>query len=209
VSATMNIRLLKSLFYSLGLHMAAWSLLGLGVSAEYGFSRLPYSSPTAHPQLTVRITGVGKQPDQGLPRKAVEPEITVASEIATKAEGKDRATGVSPDAESIPDYVPVGRLTRPPVLLTDIDLNVADISEVGITGQLELTLFIDANGSVADVITSTKMEDARLFAERVVRRFKSSRFKPGEIDGKVVNSRLEIMVISEACPTCEHTAGGR
>lgn len=205
----MNIRMLKSLFCSLGLHIAALSLLALGVSADYGLIRPPYRSPTAHPALTVRIIGVGKQPEQGLPRKAVEPEITVASEIATKTEGKDRATDVSTDAESMPDYVPVGRLTRPPVLLSDIDLNVADISELGLTGQLELTLFIDSNGSVVDVITSTKMKDARLFAERVVRRFKSTRFRPGEIDGKAVNSKLEIMVISEACPTCDHTAGGR
>lgn len=98
-------------------------------------------------------------------------------------------------------YMPSGRLTRAPHALTDIDLNADDISHTGFAGEVVLTLLIEPDGSVADVLVPTDDADAAAFAELVAARFRSARFSPGEIDGRPVRSELRIKVVSERRPS--------
>jgi len=96
------------------------------------------------------------------------------------------------------EYAIAGHLTRLPAPITDIDLNVPGINDSDVTGKVELTVLIDRNGNVTDVIPVVEMESARVFAERVAQRFRMAQFKPGEIDGKAVNAQLRITVMSES-----------
>jgi hypothetical protein len=99
---------------------------------------------------------------------------------------------------AIPDgYSPQGRLTRLPAPVADIDLDVPELSNSGIAGTIDMTLFINANGTVANVLASVTEDQMHAFAQLVAERFKNSRFLPGEIDGKAVNSMLKITVVSE------------
>lgn len=95
------------------------------------------------------------------------------------------------------DYLSTGQLTRLPTPLANIDLNVAEISDLAFIGETQITLLIDEKGVVTDVRSATETEDARRFIERVAERFRNAQFRPGEINGKAVKSRLKIAVVSE------------
>ncbi len=104
------------------------------------------------------------------------------------------------DTEPVPDqeYVMAGRLTRLPVPMTDIDLNVVGINDSDVIGKVELTVLINSDGTVADVVPVVEMESASAFAERVAQRFRIARFMPGEVNGKAVNAQVRITVVSES-----------
>lgn len=72
---------------------------------------------------------------------------------------------------------------------------------MAVTGNITLTVFINADGTVADVISSIETENAREFADRVAARFKGARFSPGEINRKAVKSKLHITVVGEELDT--------
>ncbi|MGV3741388.1 MAG: hypothetical protein ACO1NO_03650, partial [Burkholderiaceae bacterium] len=104
------------------------------------------------------------------------------------------------EAADMSDYLPIGRLTRLPMLIGEIDLNVPDISAVAIGRELILTIMINTDGTVAAVESTDESEDARVFAQRVAERFKHARFVPGEIDGIAVKSQLRIVVVGKTLP---------
>jgi hypothetical protein len=102
------------------------------------------------------------------------------------------------DTRESVEYVSSGRLTRLPTPLEDIDLDLPDISGIAANGMVEMTLFIDSSGSVADVLALADTEDLRLFSNLVAERFRKARFAPGEINGRPVKSQLKITVVSES-----------
>ena len=63
-----------------------------------------------------------------------------------------------------------------------------------------MTILVNEAGIVIDVIPVIGSESARAFVERVAQRFKSTRFTPGEINGKAVKSQVRITVVSENLP---------
>ncbi len=97
-------------------------------------------------------------------------------------------------------YLTAGRLTRLPVPVADIDLNVAGINDIADVGKIEMTILVNEIGIVVDVIPAIELDSAHAFAERIAQRFKDARFIPGEINGKVVKSQLHITVVSENLP---------
>ena len=88
------------------------------------------------------------------------------------------------------NYSAVGRLTRLPEPVVDIDLNVAGINDIADAGKIEMTILVNEAGIVIDVIPVIGSESARAFVERVAQRFKSTRFTSGEINGKAVKSQV-------------------
>jgi hypothetical protein len=133
------------------------------------------------------------RPDAGLDKLTSFSDPGSVMESGVEPSGLARA----PHLESAEEYALSGRLTSLPTPLADIDLNTSSINSGSFAGKTELTLLIGANGIVDEVITASEPEEARAFLEQVAVRFKNTRFKPGEIDGRAVKSRLQVTIISE------------
>jgi hypothetical protein len=103
------------------------------------------------------------------------------------------------DAEGVPmqGYFVAGKLTRLPVPLIPVDLNIPPISHLQPNQSIQITLLIDANGGVARVIRSSDDEKSKEFFELIAAQFRKVEFAPGEIEGERVKSQLTIAVISE------------
>lgn len=196
----MNARLARFLLCSLCLHIAvSWLLLRAG-SFEHGMAR---ESSAASTPLSVRIVPRENAAQSAAPetpalidRRSAHPTtLENAPAPAQEFDATPRPEERRPIA--MQDYLTAGQLTRRPIPLTEIDLNVAEISELAFTGEAQLIVLIDADGVVADVIASGATDIDREFAVRVAARFKQARFRPGEINGKAVNSQLKIKVVSE------------
>lgn len=197
----MGRRLVKFLLCSLCVHFALfWALWHTG-PAKWGTARNADSLVAAASPLRVTIA---------IPKKTALPQATLPIEKAagptpaalplTTPEAQAPETRGLADATS-PNYMPTGLLTRLPRPVTQIELNTAAINAVAIAGEIKLTILINVNGTVDDVIASVKDENAREFADRVAERFKEARFIPGEINGKAVKSELHISVVGENADT--------
>lgn len=182
------------------MHFAvSWLVLHKG-SFEHGVAR-GISNADSALMVSILSGDNGAVPPENIER-FTEQLSSVETQPAPKPAPAIRLAGV-PDALkslSAQDYVSAGRLTKLPSPLTEIDLNVAEISELAYAGQTSLTILINADGTVADVISGVEAENARNFAQRVAARFRSARFMPGEIDGMAVRSQLQITVVSEDLP---------
>lgn len=198
----MNARLLNFSLASLCVHIAVpWLLLHAG-AFERGAARgmasmermLTIELVSGEDRLHAAATAQSKdmfpmpEPDSSIDTAAEPPASppAAASDIADAAQ-----TAVARD------YATPGRLTKLAAPLSDIDLNVPDISASGFRGEANLTLLIDTDGSVADVIGGEGLPGQDDFARHVAARFRSALFMPGEIDGKPVKSQLPITVVSE------------
>lgn len=197
----MNARLLKFSLASIGMHLAvSWGVLHSG-SFEHGVAQ---GSRSADSPLTVSLLAPESKPDTAdslreLAAQTASIESLPAPETPPEPAPIIRPVGI-PDALqslAVQDYVEPGRLTRVPAPASEIDLNVAEISSLGYSGRTNLTILINADGTVADVVSGPEEQGAPEFVERVAARFKGARFIPGEIDGVAVKSRLKITVVSE------------
>ncbi|MDQ9169781.1 energy transducer TonB [Oxalobacteraceae bacterium R-40] len=102
-----------------------------------------------------------------------------------------------PISEPHQEYVTTGKLTRLPAPIAEIDLDVDEVKEVAVAGSVRLRILINADGTVAEVLSADDDEALRVFSERVAGIFKRTRFTPGEINGRAVKAQLEINVVSE------------
>jgi hypothetical protein len=191
----MRTRLIPFLLCSVCLHLALLWLLRDHTPVEHGMA------PGRHAQgmrqaLAVRIAGAdGRQAAREAPdASAVIPQRPAASTAAKAIPDSLPRDEASPGT---PEYWPQGRLTRRAAPLGEIRLDLADGGDFAFRGALELTLHIDANGVVTDIVSPAETEDARRFADYVASRFRSARFSPGEIDGRPVPSQLRIVVVNE------------
>jgi len=147
--------------------------------------------------LVARIIASKKMPMQGA-SGAHEKEAFIAAQPTTpKTNEEINSVKQVSEKQSFSGYFLPDRLTRLPTPLTDIDLNATEIDEVALEGEIELTLLIDADGTVTDILTSVDQDNARIFADRVAARFQNARYSPGEINGTAVRSQLRIKIVSE------------
>lgn len=227
----MNAQRIRFSLCTLCLHLTVLWLFWQGSPFEHGAARSQKSFEVAFPVLEVGIVPSQKAQPTIPPQNPAETtsskgrkdsiEKISASPPSRAFETTDLFTDPESPGETIKndlppelnpnmmiaqDYFPAGRLTRLPAPRGDIDLNVPAINDIAYAGQIELSVLIDDNGIVADVLTSmeTESESMHLFADRVAERFKSARFIPGEINGKAVKSRLQITVVSENLPSSEN-----
>jgi hypothetical protein len=128
-------------------------------------------------------------------------DLPIDSASSSQMAKTDLLSNPSSEMVSLLGYMPAGLLTRLPAPLADIDLDAPVIENTAVTGKIDLTVLIDATGTVSDVIASVETENLRAFSERVAERFKSARFTPGEINGNPVKSQLRISVVSETLST--------
>ena len=197
----MGRRLVKFLLCSLCVHFALfWALWHTG-PAKWGTARNADSLVASASPLRVTIAAPKKTPvpQPTLPvEKSAHPtpaELPLTTPEVQPPETRDLVNATSQN------YVPTGLLTRLPRPVTHIDLNTAAINEVAIAGEIKLTILINVNGAVDEVIASAEDENTREFADRVAERFKYARFMPGEINGKAVKSELRISVVGGSVDT--------
>lgn len=183
------------------MHVAGFWLLWQEGALEYGGAYSKSSQPARSLLIVELVT------DEMTQRLAPAQELTPALErsgTATRSGPSIETNKITMRMEANPqstadqDYLPAERLTRLPEPAEHIDPNLATINDIPFAGQIQLTVLIDANGMVADVITSVESNDARILAERIAAHFKDARFIPGEIDGKAVKSRLQITVVGKS-----------
>lgn len=91
-------------------------------------------------------------------------------------------------------YVPASELTRLPYPIEEIDLEQGISEQLTNVGQFNLTILIEENGMVMDVIA---MGESAEFIERIKDRFRAAHFMPGEINGKAVKSLIQVTVVNE------------
>ena len=83
--------------------------------------------------------------------------------------------------------------------LADIDLDTVVRDVTTLPSELELTLLIDEQGNVVDVISyPVEISAQTTLVEKIGTVFKQAKFKPAEIDGRPVKSQLRIVVRSDA-----------
>lgn len=198
----MSSRFIQFSLGSLCLHFAVFWLIVYAEPFQHG---LTLGTNQAVPALAVRIIApaldqppFSQQESMGTERSdAPQPSVEKIPELIPAPITEPVAIARRTEAVEFQDYLSTGQLTRLPAPLADIDLNVAEISDLAFTGETQITLLIDEKGVVTDIRSSTETEDARRFIERVAERFRNAQFRPGEINGKAVKSRLKIAVISE------------
>lgn len=189
-------KLMKALVISLFAHAAILWMFSLQTFNDYGVANGANKTTSSHP-MTVKIIAAKpasaplqlEAKEESAPVTTLEPPMKVAESMSSADTLLER--------KRTENYVSPGRLTRPPVPLEEVDLNVAPIDEVAVAGSFELTLLIDETGQVVDVLMPDDSNGTSLYASRVTERFKKARFVPGEINGISVKSRLPITVVSE------------
>jgi hypothetical protein len=201
-------RLATFLLISLGFHLAGLFLLQRDGHFQYGSTHGASAPGIASPALTVSIVAehyAEIQTATVLPAPALaEPISPPITPIETELGNGTALPGASAKESDALEYLAAGQLTRLPVPITDVDLNVAAINDIAIDGEIKLTLFVNTDGEIDYVVSSLdKNEAARVFADRIKERFKNAHFTPGEINGKAVNSQIRITVISESLPGME------
>ena len=182
---------------SLMIHVAGlWLLSGIG-SVEYGKAGEARAAGQDSPVMTVAFVANEAPVLSKISPKIETESLATVEEMRAITQQDIESSKQSSISDSRRDYFPPGRLTRLPFPLTDIDLNVSEIDDVAFEGVIELTLWVEADGTVAHVETTSDHDGARQYADRVAARFERALFSPGEIDGKAVRSKVQITVVSE------------
>ncbi|MGN6701805.1 MAG: hypothetical protein ACTHKB_02435 [Burkholderiaceae bacterium] len=206
----LNARHARVLALSLVLHGGlAWLILAAGPSVEHGAAGgLPQT-------VRVRIlapeaaSATADSSDSLRPGHAV-PE-TLAPRSAAEEVNQSRPANRNAEIARAPDadasnagaplhsvYFDQGRLTRLPSPLGEVTLDDDAITAVPVSATVQITLFVNADGAVADAtarIDGASEGEVETFVARVLARLRDTRFHPGEIDGAPVPARLDIVVI--------------
>ncbi|TFW09376.1 hypothetical protein E4K72_06330 [Oxalobacteraceae bacterium OM1] len=208
-------RTLRATGFSVGLHAVVFALLAYAAHFDSGLA----VAATGTPEMTARIMRVSMAEPVQSP--AAAPQFAAASlatyrsprpprrSVAAPAPQPSPAAETTPPAASVTPPVPEqifghyteGKLTKLPAPITDIDLNIPAINGLQYTGRADLTVLIDTDGRVLDVLIASETDSVNAFADRVAARFREARFAPGEIDGVPVKSALHAVVVSESLPT--------
>ncbi len=106
------------------------------------------------------------------------------------------------DAIDVADFFPSFMVTVSATALTDVDLDAVVRDDALPLSELELTLLIDEQGKVVDVIAAPfETSSVLAWATQIGTVFKDVKFKPAEIDGRPVKSQMRIVVKSSDTPS--------
>jgi TonB family protein len=203
---TLKIHVLTFILFSIGLHVLGFSLMWEHEELEGTASGSKRSSAELAPTVLVGFIAKKNPPGHdGIVKESEDYEnfkdslnnlyASRASTVIPHANEADKAS--NPLAAPLDDYFTAGELTRLPAPATSIDLDVPEVKEVADAGSVQLTILINADGTVADVLNKDKSGATSEFSERVMEIFRRARFVPGEVNGKAVKALLEINVVSE------------
>lgn len=139
----------------------------------------PRASPMPPPEL----------PAADLPQPSPPVFSSILSDPASRPAGE----------LDVADFFPSSMVTVSATALADIDLDTVVRDVTTLPSELELTLLIDEQGNVVDVISyPVEISAQTTLVEKIGTVFKQAKFKPAEIDGRPVKSQLRIVVRSDA-----------
>lgn len=113
----------------------------------------------------------------------------------------ERAAPLAPQIVSVLDQ-PMTRHQRnvdmtsltPPVPLTEIELDRAEINAQAQEGELQLRVWVEADGSASDVELVSPSNAPDLFVRQVSLAFRSARYAPATYQGLALRAALEVTV---------------
>lgn len=198
---------IKFALVSFGLHAIVLAMLRPDLMFDavgFGASSNPASTvmaveihPSKEPTEASSVNSVSGKSHHIEQHRKTDPKQSAALSTEEKIQVRRSEKANAGIASSSHDFIATGLLTRMPVPITNIDLDVAEVKDVVATGAVSLAILIDADGSVIDVVSMNADSSLKHFADRVAEVFRRARFSPGEINGKAVKTRLEINVVSE------------
>lgn len=94
-------------------------------------------------------------------------------------------------------FLPATGLTQSPRPLDEITLDTPEIENVAVPGLVELTIRVEADGRVVEVLANVSDDGSQEYVRLLKERFSSARFSPGFLNGHAVPSELHINVVSE------------
>lgn len=162
----------------------------------------PASSSVADPSasVTARRSKSGEVHNDATVPKPLLPSLETRG--AEQMRGADssaaswdlRLAPVPVDDRGDGDYVPRPQLTVPPVLLTDVTIDEPPgLAEIGGIRSGVLALYIDDTGRVRHIRTDDWLLPPE-YEEAARNAFSKARYRPGEIDGRPVKSRVRVLV---------------
>lgn len=185
-----------TLAVSVLLHAVVFALpAGRFVAATFDAIRLARPGAGVPAPLQVRLSSRVFQPvrsglEQQRPVDSLPPS---AAAISTASPGNGGRPHEPTAGVPVPVYFANTEVTRPPAPLTEIDLEADGMRGKPGSGTLVMTLFINETGSLDRAAVETTSLGPELQAA-VTRQFEAARFKPAEIDGIPVKSRMRIEV---------------
>ncbi|MCC6211432.1 MAG: energy transducer TonB [Burkholderiales bacterium] len=193
-------RLYAALALSCLLHAAIFFLPYFGASAATAHRLGVRSAKTEGP---ARILEVRLEPARG-PAAALDGVSDQASSLANAPGRPDAADKPAPprrpargiDVAPVPApvFYSADQLTRRPEPTAQPDLHVPRKIARLVVGAVSLRLWIDEFGNVVSVEV-TKSNVPATVSDLAVEAFRGTRFKPGEIEGRSVRSRIDVDVI--------------
>jgi len=192
-----RMRWVAVLAFSVSLHLVLLWLLGQGETVKYRSIQTSKDRGAGTAALSVRLIAndsFAPQTELLGPERA---EFAAFEGPRTAGKSLIDPTEAQPDDIDAHTYYSARQLSRTPFPLSNIDLDVLAIDEVAFAGAIELTILVEADGTVARVSSKVDRDDVRTYVDRVAARFQRTQFSPGEIDGRAVRSKLHITVVSD------------
>lgn len=194
---------------SLGLHIAIWQSVKLAPPAapkraalEARLVPAPKSAslftlpsdvePSAEPPLPI------EEPPARMPTTSLlDPAVPIEPGVAPNVATPDAAGTALPQLSVAPTdavYYKAGEVDQGAQFLNEILPEYpAEAHFRGLTGSVDLVLYIDEAGQIRD-ITVERAEPPGFFEESAIKAFRTARFSPAIKDGRPVKSRKNIRV---------------
>ena len=155
--------------------------------------------PVAEPVAATSNTATKLPPDIQLSKHDAQPAVQDESTV-TNIASAPTTTAVGDTAPSGFDYVPRERLTVVPVPLGAIEVPFPESVAGDITATVRLSLFIDEAGQVKRVRIDDGPMRVPALEQAALDAFAQAKFKPGQLEGRVVRSLVRIEVTFESRP---------
>lgn len=183
-------RLFVALVCSCLLHAIVYLLSDLVAPGRYAVSGGTKGRPYA---LSATLLATAHSSPEAPLSGAAPADSLEGSDAGTETE--KAASNDAPPAGGLPlpevIYYPTSQLSIGPKALTQVELDAPEIRYSTASGRVVLNLWINESGEVA----KASMEITELpepVTTAIVEAFRKLRFKPGELDGRVVGSVMKI-----------------
>lgn len=156
----------------------------------------PVAAPATPPALAPALEPAhapAPEPEPQVPAPDSPPPSDATPAGTAPVDDAQTALGAPSTAWVAQDYRRLSELTRRPMLLTPITLDLPIPAGAARDGVLRLRLLISAEGAVEHVLVERADLDATVI-DAAVARFAQARYQPGELDGTAVRSQVLIEV---------------
>lgn len=194
---------------SLGLHIVLWQSVKLAPPAPPKRAALEarlvpqprpeplFTLPSDSPATTQPLPPIEEPPTRMPTTSSLDPAVAIEPAIAPDSVQPDLPGAALPQLGVAPTdavYYKAGEVDQGAQFLNEILPEYpAEAHFRGLTGSVDLALYIDEAGQIRD-ITVERAEPPGFFEESAIKAFRAARFSPAIKDGRPVKSRKNIRV---------------